>query len=242
MMLMAAQDTHIRLHENPRPAHLERLTAQHVTTLLAAGIVNPAGPTLNAVVAAGMLSPGVTLPVVQLMLSPVSQEVKTVGEIVVAETWSPSAVVSPLFGLQYGSCPTLLLPSLLLENDSAILIYAKFLSEFAEARYVLEDVKQYFGNPWDRVSMEMRRATEGLRKTATEPKEPLVEKEAVELAELLLSERHVRPELQAFFFAWKGSIEHFARGLATMSLEKFQGVFAHLAASCRLPDFSRDQA
>lgn len=186
-----------------------------------------------------MLNPGATLQVVQLLLNPVIQEVQVVGEISVAETWCPAVVISPLFGLHYGSCPTLLLPSLLLEDDDVISIYAEFLRKFANARRVLEDVKQYFGNPWDRVSAEMHRASEELRKTAAEPMAPLNEKEAAELAELLLSEQHTRPELQALLFAWKGSIEHFAHGLATMSLETFQGVFARLAASCRVPNLSR---
>lgn len=239
---MTPQDTHIHLYENPRAVQLEWLTTQHVTALFAAGIVNPAGPTMNAVVAAGTFKAGMALPVVQLMLNPVSQEVEAVGEISIAETWHPSLVFPPLFNLRYGSCPTLLLASQLLEDGIGVPIYAKFLRKFVDARRVLDDVKQYIGNPWDRVSMEMQRSIEALKKSAREPKAPLSEIESMELAQLLLSEQHMKPELQAFFFAWKGSIEHFAHGLATMSLEEFQGVFAHITATCRLPDLPKGNA
>ena len=97
-------------------------------------------------------------------------------------------------------------------------------------------VRQYFGNPWDRVAQEMSAATGGLANLADgnggeADGEPLDEDEAKKFAGLLLSEEHTKPELQAFLYAWSGSIK-FQReeGLAAMadaamSLEVFLKVF-----------------
>lgn len=71
------------------------------------------------------------------------------------------------------------------------------------------------------------------------------EDEARELARLLLSEKHMGPEIQAFFYAWKGSIKK-VPGLAAMamSFETFADLFrAHrpylsAAGLARAVDFS----
>ena len=189
----------------------------------------------------GLWEPGATLPVIQLMLNPVSQEVQTVGEIFVTETWLPSRIIAELFRLPFGSCPSLLLPSMFLEHDGAVILHAEFLKGFADARRVLEDVRAYYGNPWDRVSMEMDRGYANLNKPRV-GKEPLNESEATELSALLLSERHLVPELQALTFAWKGSIEHFARGLATLGFDDFVEIFNHLTVHCRVPQQREDAA
>ena len=233
--MLAGQATHIRLYDEARPVDLAWVKAQPLITFFAVGIVNPAGPTLNAIAAVGTLEPGTTLPLVHLMLNPVSQDLAVVGEISLAETWDAPTLFSQLFSLDYGSCPTLVLPSVLLDDGSGISIFAEFLRTFPDARRVLEDVKQFFGNPWDRVSQEIDRSVAAMKTRGQMPKEPLTQQEAVELAQLLLSEKHTRPELQAFFYAWNGSIKHFARNLATMSFEEFQDVFARVAASCILP-------
>ena len=227
--------TRLRLFDEPSPIALDTLTLQPATALLVGGIVNPAGPTLNVVMAHGLWKPGATLPVVQVMLNPVSQEVQTVGDIFVADTWHPSIIISQLFRLTLGSCPSLLLPSVFLDEYGAVTLHSEFVKGFADARRVLEDVKAYYGNPWDRVSMEVGRGFASMGKPRAET-EPLSESEATELSALLLSERHMVPELQAFMSAWKGSIEHFARGLATLGLDEFAQIFAHLIVHCRVPE------
>lgn len=232
--MSSKSETEISLFDRPSPIALRTLRAKPATALLVGGIVNPAGPTLDVVMAHGLWEPGATLPVVQVMLNPVSQEIQKVGEIFVAETWHPSTIISQLFRLSFGSCPTLLLPSVFLDDEGAVTLHAEFLKLFADARRVLQDVKAYYGNPWDRVSMEIHRGFESTKRPGG-PKESLSEAEATELSALLLSERHQAPELQALMFAWKGSIEHFARGLATLGLDEFMEMLAHLTARCHVP-------
>jgi hypothetical protein len=244
------RETTVRFFDRPSPASLENIAGQALTSLLISGIVNPLGPTLNAVVAAGELRAGVTVPVVYLMLlmlNPFTQECHAVGELTVKRSWRPDGIVRTLFGLPFGSCPTMLLPSVHLTNDLAVSLHTEFLRRFADARSILQSVRRYPGNPWDRVSREMNVAFEGAMRSATGAcgqayAEPLNEDEARELASVLLSEQHTKPELQAFLYAWDGSIK-FQReqGLpgqadTAMSLEAFRGIFTRIALTCRVPE------
>jgi hypothetical protein len=247
---MAKHATRIRLYSQPRPFPLDRVLAEPATALLVAGIVNPFGPTLTAVVVSGEPRPGKKLPVIQLMLNPFTQEVEAAGELALGDRWRPSAVIRAVFGLLFGSCPTLLMPSAHLEDKRSLSLHAEFLREFTDARWVLQGVREHLGNPWDRVSQEVSAASDGLVKVAAgvggRPRsadtEPLFEAEATELARLLLSERHTKREIEAFLYAWGGSIK-FQRDQgvptladAAMSLEAFQKVFRHIIRSCRVPD------
>jgi hypothetical protein len=218
--------------------------AEPATALLVAGIVNPFGPTLAAVIVVGKLKPGAKLPVARLVLNPFNQEVDAVGNLAVGKKMLLSAVMPPLFSLPFGSCPSVLLPSIHLEDDHSVALHAEFLRGFNEARDVLQQVRRYLGNPWDRVSAEVRRGAEqfaelGAGVSGGVDPEPLDEAEARELARLLLSEQHMKPELQAFFYAWSGSIDHMAPGLATMSFATFASVFEHVTSSCQVPGFVR---
>lgn len=244
---MAMQETQIRLYGDRRPIALERVLAQPVTALLVYGITNPFGPTLTAVVVLGELEPGGRLPVVELMLNPFSQEVVMIGELALGDEWRPSAVIRGLFGPPAGGCPTLLLPSVHLEDDRAVPVYAEFLRRFQNGCDVLEHVRRHLGNPWDRVSAEMDEGYASLVESpagsaAQDRNEALNEDQARELAGLLLSERHTRPEVEAFLYAWDGAVKFLREQGATaiadaaMSLETFQRIFSHITESCRVPD------
>jgi hypothetical protein len=244
---MPTQDTQIGLFRKPRSTPLDRVLAEPATALLVVGIVNPMGPTLTAVIVPGKLKAGNKLSVIQLMLNPFSQEAATVGQLVLGSKWRPSAIIRPLFGLPFGSCPTLLLPSIHLDANHSLSLHAEFLQGFEDARDVLQRVSQYLGNPWDRVSQEMNSAFAGVEKSAGGARfAPLNGDEATELAGLLLSEQHAKPELQSFLYAWGGSIK-FRReqGLpamadAAMSLETFQDIFLRITHGCRVPEIDEN--
>jgi hypothetical protein len=242
------RETTIRLFEHPSLTSPESMAGQPLTSLLVAGIVNPFGPTLSAVVVAGALRTGATLPVVKLMLNPFNQAVHAVGELAVRGSWRPEAVMGQLFGLPFGGCPTLLLPSVHLDEDRSLSVHAEFLRGFEGGREVLRAVRQYLGNPWDRVSQEIHDGAEAFVKSRTSAghqahDKQLNEDEARELAGLLLSEEHTRLELQAFLYAWEGSLKlQREQGLPAladmgMSLRTFQGIFTRIAESCRVPAF-----
>ncbi len=211
--------------------------------------MNPFGPTLNVAALLGVPEAGATLPVAHLTLNPFSPKLRVVGELPVGGELHLWAVLPELFELPFGGCPTLLLPSTLLEPDESLALHARFLQRFPDAREVLARVREYFGNPWDRVSAEVRAVTESALEMLAGVGEggaaggdfaPLDEEGALELARLLLSEQHMKPELNAFLYAWDGSIRHGPRDLASMSFAEFSAVFAHLGKSCYVPDTARD--
>jgi hypothetical protein len=235
---MSAQATELRLHASPKPYTPSRVMASPVTGLLVSGIVNPFGPTVNAVVAVGELKVGAKLPVVRLMLNPFQQEVEEVGTLTFGKTWRPSAIIPQLFELRAGCCPSLILPLEQLKLASAVSLFAEFLRGFDDARGVYDRVREYYGNPWDRVSREMSMATEHLtapESRAAEEHEPLNEAESRHMAELLLADEHSSPEVQALIYAWNGSIQHIAPALATLPMDQFATVLEHICSAVRVP-------
>jgi hypothetical protein len=195
-------------YDEPRAISADRLLSAPVTALLVAGIVNPYGPTLTAVVAAaGESKTGTKLPVVQMMLNLLAKSCWPSGNAL-GEKWQPSEDIRRLFDLtSLRSCPSLLLPSVLSDEDRSVRLHAEFLRAFPDSRGVLKLVRQYFGNPWDRVLAEMR-ADDSIGGETV----PLGEDEATELATLMLSEKHMASEIQAFFYAGRNPSRSLAQG------------------------------
>lgn len=214
-----------------------------LTTLIAGGIINPFGPTLTAVVIDGQVNPGSQHRVVELMLNPFSQTATEVGVAEIGESLTPIHQISKFFALPFGSCPTLLLPCALLERDEVRELYSRFLATFEDGRSVLDKVRAYPGDPWNRVQQDMDGLEALLKSIVTgcseePPSGRLTPTEAIELADNLLKPDNLKAELQAFRFAWKGSIEFQgggAMGKDAMSLETFTEYLALLAISCNLP-------
>jgi hypothetical protein len=65
---------------------------------------------------------------------------------------------------------------------------------------------------------------------------PLTPAEGRQLASLLMSERHLKPELRAFWTAWRGSIEQnqLPRSLAesALSLDAMAPIFRKVTSAC----------
>jgi hypothetical protein len=225
-------------------------------TLFAWGIVNPFGPTLTAVATDGIIfAPGRKLPIVYVMLNPFQQEVQIVGEACIGQTWNALRDLPPLFGVRLGSCPTLLLPSSHREADEDVELYANLLSHFDDGSNVLEKVRRFPGDPWNRVKDDvdqsqdiMVKGIQRMRNGLDDGGDPeasgrrLSPGEARELASNLLQPRNLKAELQAFMYAWHGSIEfQESHGIGGMSktalpLKEFAKVFALLAITCNLPE------
>jgi hypothetical protein len=68
-MRMNQTETRIRVYQKPRSRSPDRVLRKPLTALLVGGVVNPFGPTLTAVVAAGQCAVGASLPVICLTLN-----------------------------------------------------------------------------------------------------------------------------------------------------------------------------
>jgi hypothetical protein len=224
----------VELFPETHPFPPDALMSQPVSALIVAGIVNPFGPTLTSVVASAPVQERFDRPLVWVMLNPFQQQLAQVGWLASDLDSDLILAISSLFGLPFGGCPTLLLPNARLTTEEAIFVHAQFLAQFADAKRVLERVRAYPGNPWDRVQSELDDARVPNHPVSSDRMEPLTEPEALELATLALDDRHAGPELQAFFQAWQGAIAH-SELPATMDYPSAITAIEHLTSSCRLP-------
>jgi hypothetical protein len=241
--------TTITLFESPEQSSFAELEKRELTTLFAAGIVNPFGPTLTVAAAQGVLETDKQMPIVRMMLNPFSHECDVMGKICIGETFDPRKDLPNLFPLVSGGCPTLLLPASYLGPDIAVDFYAQLLRSFADGTDVLSKVRRYPQDPWSRIQEDvdgladmMERAASG--RGSRPAAKHLNDTEARELAASLLDPTSLKAELQAFLFAWKGALEfqgssdNDAIAGDALSFEDFVRVFAVIAVSCRHPDLA----
>ncbi len=250
----AGSGSAFRLWSEPQETSLDQIGKNEgLKTLFAWGIVNPFGPTLTAVATDGVLFVhGRTLPIIYLMLNPFRQEAGIVGEAIIGQRWDSVRDLVPLLGVRLGGCPTLLLPSAYREPEEDVEFYADFLTRFDDGSQVLERIRRFPGDPWKRVQEEVDECNQlmaAARKTGTaeagrSPGRRLSRQEARELASQLLEPANLRAELDAFMYAWHGSIElQESRGGAFLSkkalpLKEFAKQFLLLSLTCRLPETS----
>ncbi len=207
-----SNQSEFHVHAAPRKLRLKKLFGKRsLTALFTGGIINPFGPTLKALAIEGKIASGSKLPIIYFSLNPFSQTVSEVGSVEVGDTWNLDQGMRQFFCLPFGSCPTLLLPSPLIELEDIITLYASFLATFDDGRSVLKKVRQFPGDPWKRVSQEVREMGSVIQDRQTgegsETRQPRLNKEeARELAENLTSPDNCLVELKAFLEAWKGSI------------------------------------
>ncbi len=168
------------------------------TTLLAAGIVNPFGPTLSVLAVDGYfpLADG-RIPLIEMMLNPFAQSCTIVGTVDMGDNWTPLYDLQPFTSLPLRSCPTLLLPSQFMAPDTVESLYADLLMTFDHGDRVLSSVRQYPGDPWTRIQAEIDDSLSG--ETSGSPFAPpksgtsrLNRSEATELARTQLAPENLR--------------------------------------------------
>jgi hypothetical protein len=200
-------------------------------------IVNPFGPTLTFVAAAGKPQIGQALPLVKVMLNPFSQDVQQIGRFWVGDTWTPLQDFEPFLELDYGSCPTLMLISNQIEVSVRKELASKLFANFDEdVARVCRSVEKHFGYPWTRISEAMSGCNDDYEDISPEDA-------GVQMSEAIFNDGHVKPELAAFFYAWNGSIEPTGIGdhmkqLAMSSAAFKDFFFERIAPTVWLPTYS----
>jgi hypothetical protein len=222
----------------PVDVELKSVGKKGFTTLIATGIVSPAGPTLNVVAADGYFPRAQgRIPILHLMLNPFSQTCRIVGAVDLRDEWSPVDDLEPFMSLEYGSCPTLLLPSIFNSSEGNELVYARLLRECDGGAGVLSRMEQYPGDPWSRVQDNHDTA---LRTDCRHKRFGTLDHvSALRLAKIQLQRANIEAELAAFLFAWDGAIKCLQkRGVTSgyaMAFEAFVELFARLTITCDLP-------
>ena len=205
------------------------------TTLLAAGIVNPFGPTLSVLAVDGYFprADG-RVPLIEMTLNPFAQTCTVVGTVDMGDNWTPLYDLQPFMSLPLRSCPTLLLPSVYMTPGIVETLYADMLMTFDHGARALSGVRQYPGDPWARIQSEI---DDSLGTPFAPPKggtTRLNRVEATELARTQLAPDNLRAEVLAFLDAWRGSIalQGAAAARTAMPFDRFLDIFALLATSC----------
>lgn len=238
-------DARVEFLDEPEPLELDDILSSEITTLLVSGIVNPFGPTLNAIVAIGPFKISSMVGIVHLTLNPFQQTILKVADLIIGQKLNTGETIRKFFDFNFGACPSIVLLSKRVKVEKKNELIADFLANFVDGRETFNRIKEYFGNPWDRVSKEMNQAFEPPKKPSffgklfggSKKQTNLETDELMEFAELLNSPEHIEPELKAFFYGWSGSIEHIAPGLATLKSEAIQQIFLTLALTLDLPAF-----
>lgn len=205
------------IHDKPLNRTLNDIHNLDIATLLAFGIVNPLGPTLTALALHGRIESGKLLPILHIMLNPFSQSVTEIGMATMGATWFPIDSYRKFLNLSFGGCPTLLLSSVAFTQEGAVFLYANFLAHFDDGYSVLKKVRQFPGDPWKRVKQDMsdfRSTAETITKKQSQDARHrrLTQDEAMELSSNLLEPENMRSEIQAFMYAWDGSIQFQGEG------------------------------
>ena len=227
----------IEMYAEPLETSLRDLDGAVLDVFFAHFIVNPFGPTLTFVAAAGKPQIGQALPLVKVMLNPFSQDVQQIGRFWVGDTWTPLQDFEPFLELDYGSCPTLMLISNQIEESVRKELASKLFANFEEdVARVCRSVEKHFGDPWTRVSEAMSGGNDEYEDISPEDA-------GVKMSEAVFNDGHVKPELSAFFYAWNGSIEQTGIGdhmkQIAMSSAAFKDFFfERIAPTVWLPTYS----
>jgi hypothetical protein len=227
-------------HSDCIEVDLDSVGQEGFTTVFALGIINPMGPTMNALVANGFGSVGERHALLHLILNPFSQSCYEVGVVTFGERSPSLPDLRAFFSLPFGACPTLLMPSALYSDEFAQNFFVELLQSFDDGYQAWDKLRHFPGDPWKRVENEMAGLPDfiakGLKRIETE-KQPrrLTITEAREFAQLQLNPKNLGEEFKAFMFAWEGSINFSGLGGIAMSKERFLETFGRLVLTLRLP-------
>jgi len=230
----------IKLYDKPILLELDDLDGSHLDVFFAYGIVNPFGPTLNFVTTASSNEEELSIPIIRVMLNPFQQVVYQIGTFMIGEEWNPIEDFLPLIDQSYGDCPTLILVTKNIDEDTRNALTKRMFQSFGkQVLQVYKSISTHYADPWTRVSQALagfEYDSEGLN----------VDNTAKELATIVLKSEHVQTELQALFDAWEGSIEK--TGIqenmknAAMSEKVFRELFLNrLVPSLWLPNFTEKE-
>jgi hypothetical protein len=229
----SGRECFIEVFDEAEPAS-NALLQDELRCLFALGIVNPFGPTLTFVAVSGDMKKGEPLPIISVMLNPFKQESSVVGLFTPGTEWQPTSDLQPLFDLDYGACPTLLMMGADIGEDSRESVAYELLVRFADVASTYSRVERHYGDPWERVSEEM---------AGKDSQPPGIDKEeaAQRFADIVVRPEHFWPEFRAFFYAWRGSVEE--TGIpadmkeGAMTVEVLQKIlFERLAPTLWIPE------
>lgn len=210
----------IKLYGEGVDVDLEQVFSEDFLLVFAAGIVNPFGPTLTAILVRKSPRSDGSAEVIQVMLNPFSQTAQIQAVVPDQDSISMVDVLQHVPIEWLGSCPTLLIPGKSINTDVGVLELGRLLRKLHDSRETLESLERSPSNPWDRVSNEMESAAaRAIGGMESDDQSLLGPSGSKRLIRILLDEEHFDVEMKAFLVAWQGSIENGMGGMATLEFE-----------------------
>jgi hypothetical protein len=225
-----ASSAEFKFLQTPVEFSVDDIESAHLESFVVTGIVNPMGPTLTFLATAGKAP---ERPLVYAMLNPFRCEVKQIGTFTNGETWFPDEAFAALFQYLSGSCPTLVLMSKSLDAETRFRVTENLFTHFDDAEDTIENVRDFFGDPMNRVSNSM-----GADVPAPGPRPPEIKH--AEWSEIVSDTRHIWPELTAFMVAWDGSINKTLISdqmkYGALQTERMKSILFSMLGSVWMPD------
>jgi hypothetical protein len=184
-------------------AILDHLRSHPSKLLVAAGIVNPFGPTLA----------GLTLlkkaeqpdwELFSFSLNPFRQELKRLRSATLDEATQPSKVVADA-GIGLAATPTLIIVNSVSEQE-IVACTRVIASAFADLGSTIDNLRKFPGNPWDRISEEIHDGFGSVRSSSKQNR-AIKPEDIDDYVKLMLDGKSFAEEFIAFKTAWQGSID-----------------------------------
>ena len=201
---------------------LKLLRSHPCKLVLAAGIVNPMGPTLSGLLLLGSKK-GADWDLYRFSLNPFQQELTKLRAANPDEAASPSKVMEEEddeeqrlgFGLM--SAPTFLfLRAGAKEISACVHLIASASDNFTST---LDRLHEFPGNPWDRISTQVNETANSKSMPKPPAERHITDQDIENYTSMIFDEKNSREEMAAFRTAWEGSIE-FQKSLGNLKLSK----------------------
>ncbi|TVQ40869.1 MAG: hypothetical protein EA370_03045, partial [Wenzhouxiangella sp.] len=131
----------IKLYDEGVDVDLDQVFSEDFLLVFAAGIVNPFGPTLTAILVRESPRKDGSADVIQVMLNPFSQTAQIQAVVPDKDSISMVDVVQHVPAEWLGSCPTLLIPGKSANTEIGILELGRLLRKLHDSRETLESLE-----------------------------------------------------------------------------------------------------
>lgn len=196
------------MFDQASPLKVEILENNPFWSLLAYGFVNPYGPTLKGLAIVSDEKSELA-PIVYYSLNPFQQKILALAHFSTSDDLDELVRGAiDKFDLRPSETPTIVIPSQQFTNADMAEIFELVLEKVTDLHRTDEQCRKYLGNPWDRVSAEMKSAISAAQIVeegrSTSPYHTL--QDIQNYLALVTSKQHFLEELKAFAYAWSGSI------------------------------------
>lgn len=169
--------------------------------------------------------------IIHTTLAPFSQRMEEVGVLTMGTTSKLAEQLYPLYGLDWGTCPSFLLSPVLFSDSFPELLYSSLFRVLENGYPLLEGIR----NIPDDAQKRTRAAMDSLAQEREQtPGRRLTAEEALELAQCLLEPEANKREMQAFLAVWESAINlQEDTGVKAMVSKDILKALGYLGSPCR---------